>query len=66
MFPRLTPGGHWRPHDCKAQQRLAVIIPYRDDVRGDRAKNLSVLLRQLNILLQGQKLQYQVLVIEQV
>ncbi|KAK2185457.1 hypothetical protein NP493_233g01014 [Ridgeia piscesae] len=56
----LSPGGRWKPTGCKARQRVAVIIPYRD-----RDEHLRILLQNLHPLLQRQLLEYQIFVIEQ-
>lgn len=59
--PNVTQGGRWAPTDCKAWQKVAIILPYRD-----RFHPLKLLLRRLYPMLQTQKLDYQIFVIEQV
>ncbi|XP_059177903.1 beta-1,4-galactosyltransferase 4-like [Physella acuta] len=58
--PNVTRGGKWAPTDCKAWQKVAIILPYRD-----RVHPLKLLLRRLHPMLQIQKLDYQIFVIEQ-
>ncbi|XP_063243395.1 beta-1,4-N-acetylgalactosaminyltransferase bre-4-like [Bacillus rossius redtenbacheri] len=60
MFPSLLPGGRYRPSSCRARDRVAVVVPFRD-----RAQHLAILLRNLHPVLQRQQLDYGVYVIEQ-
>ena len=53
-------GGHWEPKDCTARYKIVVIIPFRD-----RHEHLSVLLHHLHPKLQGQQLNYTIIVVEQ-
>lgn len=55
----IKDGGHFTPPDCRPRERTAVIIPYRD-----RAKHLAVLLRHLHTVLQRQKIEYAIYVVE--
>ena len=59
--PQLLPGGTWRPTECTARHRVAVVIPYRD-----RQEHLVVLLSHLIPILTRQQLDYHILVVEQV
>ncbi|KAJ9581817.1 hypothetical protein L9F63_003886 [Diploptera punctata] len=59
-FPLLEPGGRYRPRECQARDRVAIIVPYRD-----RAQHLSTLLLNLHPLLQRQQLDYGIYVVEQ-
>lgn len=52
-------GGKYEPSDCKADQNLAVIIPYRD-----RKEQLEILTNSLHAFLQKQKLRYTIYVVE--
>uniref|UniRef100_A0A183CHV8 Glyco_transf_7N domain-containing protein n=1 Tax=Globodera pallida TaxID=36090 RepID=A0A183CHV8_GLOPA len=53
--------GHWRgPDNCIAQQKVAIIIPYRN-----RFMHLRALLNNLHRFLQLQELEYQIFVINQ-
>ena len=54
-------GGRWGPADCRAWQKVAVIVPYRD-----RWLHLKILLKRLHGLLQKQKIYYQIFVVDQV
>lgn len=56
----LEPGGHYRPQECQARDRVAIVVPYRD-----RAQHLRTLLLNLHALLQRQQLDYGIFVIEQ-
>lgn len=56
----LLPGGHYRPPDCIARHRVAIIVPYRD-----REKHLRLFLHHLHPILQRQQLDYTIFVIEQ-
>ncbi|GFS17725.1 beta-1,4-galactosyltransferase 1 [Elysia marginata] len=58
--PHVQKGGSWRPENCKAWQRVAIIIPYRD-----RMHHLLILLRRLHPMLKLQKVDYRVFVVEQ-
>ncbi|KAK7494836.1 hypothetical protein BaRGS_00013963, partial [Batillaria attramentaria] len=58
--PDLMPGGEWRPLECVARYRLAVIIPYRD-----RLAHLTVLLAHLLPILKRQQLHFRIFVVEQ-
>lgn len=60
MFPDLMAGGHWRPLNCTARDKVAILIPYRD-----RESHLYILLRNLHPLLQRQLIDYTIIVIEQ-
>ncbi|KAK6960897.1 Beta-1 4-galactosyltransferase 3 [Biomphalaria glabrata] len=58
--PEVRSGGAWKPSDCRSWQRVAIIIPYRD-----RYHHLLVLLNRLHPMLQIQKIDYTIFVIEQ-
>ncbi|BFZ24702.1 hypothetical protein BsWGS_27741 [Bradybaena similaris] len=58
--PGLQPGGRYKPPDCLARHRVAVIIPYRN-----REKHLQILLRNLHPILSRQQLDYGIFVIDQ-
>ena len=53
MFPMLEQGGRYRPEECQARDRVAIIVPYRD-----RAQHLCTFLLNLHPLLQRQQLDY--------
>uniref|UniRef100_A0A8C5EGC9 Beta-1,4-galactosyltransferase n=1 Tax=Gouania willdenowi TaxID=441366 RepID=A0A8C5EGC9_GOUWI len=58
--PLVVRGGRYRPPDCEARHRTAIIIPYRD-----REHHLKVLLYFLHPFLQRQQLNYGFYVIHQ-
>ncbi|XP_064120453.1 beta-1,4-N-acetylgalactosaminyltransferase bre-4-like [Macrobrachium nipponense] len=58
--PELEPGGRYRPAECRARHRVAIVIPYRD-----RAQHLSVFLFHMHPVLQRQQLDYDIYIIEQ-
>ena len=57
----LMQGGCFTPPDCTPRQRVAILIPYKD-----RETHLYSLLNYLHPMLQRQKVQYCVYIIEQV
>ncbi|PWA18801.1 hypothetical protein CCH79_00005485 [Gambusia affinis] len=59
--PNILPGGRFRPKDCVALQKVAVIIPFRK-----RDEHLKFWLYYLHPILQRQQLDYGVYVINQV
>lgn len=59
--PNLQPGGRFRPKDCVALQKVAIIIPFRN-----RDEHLKFWLYYLHPILQRQQLDYGVYVINQV
>ncbi|KAJ8001001.1 hypothetical protein DPEC_G00186280 [Dallia pectoralis] len=58
--PHLQEGGRYKPDDCTALQKVAVIIPFRN-----RDEHLRFWLHYLHPLLQRQQLDYGVYVINQ-
>ena len=58
--PELDAGGRWRPKNCTARHRVAILIPYRK-----RKEHLRILLNNLHVFLQKQLLDYGVYVVEQ-
>ncbi|XP_034038148.1 beta-1,4-galactosyltransferase 1-like [Thalassophryne amazonica] len=58
--PNLMSGGRFRPKDCTAQQKVAIIIPFRN-----REEHLKYWLYYLHPILQRQQLDYGVYVINQ-
>uniref|UniRef100_A0A3Q1GLP0 N-acetyllactosamine synthase n=1 Tax=Acanthochromis polyacanthus TaxID=80966 RepID=A0A3Q1GLP0_9TELE len=58
--PQVQPGGRFRPTDCKALQKVAIIIPFRK-----RDEHLKYWLYYLHPILQRQQLDYGVYVINQ-
>ena len=58
-FPMLQLGGRYHPPQCRAKQKLALILPYRD-----RRVHLKIFLRNMHQFLQKQQLDYAIFVIE--
>jgi hypothetical protein len=56
----LGAGGAFKPEECTARQKVAIIVPYRD-----RSDHLRLFLRHMHPLLQRQQLDYQIFVVEQ-
>ncbi|KAK3868544.1 hypothetical protein Pcinc_026074 [Petrolisthes cinctipes] len=56
----LEPGGHYRPPECQARHKVAIIIPYRD-----RVHHLTIFLHHLHSMLQRQQIDYAIFVVEQ-
>lgn len=59
--PLVVRGGRYRPPDCEAQHRTAIVIPHRN-----REQHLKYLLYYLHPFLQRQQLSYGIYVIHQV
>ena len=55
----LESGGHYRPQNCLAHHRIAVIVPYRD-----RPEHLVTFLDYMHGFLQKQHIEYAIFVIE--
>lgn len=58
---RLLPGGWYKPTECNAKDRVAIVIPYRD-----RANHLPIFLKNIHPLLMKQQIEYGIFVIEQI
>lgn len=58
--PELEPGGRFRPPECRARHRVAIIIPYRD-----RVQHLAVFLHHMHPILQRQQIDYAIYLVEQ-
>ncbi|CAG5128656.1 unnamed protein product [Candidula unifasciata] len=58
--PGLQPGGRYKPPDCEARHRVAIVIPYRN-----REEHLKILLKNLHPMLIRQQLDYGIFVIDQ-
>lgn len=59
--PNVELGGRFRPKDCKALQKVAIIIPFRK-----RDEHLKYWLHYLHPILQRQQLDYGVYIVNQV
>lgn len=60
VHPEVKPGGEWKPSDCKARHKVAIIIPFRD-----RQSHLTRLIDFLIPILQRQRLDFRFIVTEQ-
>lgn len=56
----LELGGKWKPANCVARHRVAIIIPYKN-----RLDNLNSFLFHMHPFLQRQELEYRIFVVEQ-
>ncbi len=59
--PLVVRGGRYRPPNCEARHRTAIIIPHRN-----REHHLKILLYYLHPFLQRQQLNYGIYIIQQV
>lgn len=53
-------GGRYKPSDCKARSKVAIVVPYRE-----REFHLKIFLRYMHPFLQRQQLEYAIIVVEQ-
>lgn len=60
LEPKLMAGGRYKPTECKAHDRVAIIVPFRD-----RAKHLPILLKNLHPFLMKQQIDYGIFIVEQ-
>ncbi|XP_066990638.1 uncharacterized protein [Macrobrachium rosenbergii] len=58
--PELEPGGRFRPAECRARHRVAIIVPYRD-----RVKHLAMFIYHIHPILQRQQIDYAIYIVEQ-
>lgn len=59
--PMLMQGGWYKPKECNAHDRVAIVVPYRD-----RATQLPVFLANLHPFLMKQQIEYGIFLIEQI
>lgn len=57
----LLPGGWYKPIECNAKDRVAIIVPYRD-----RATHLPIFLQNIHPFLMKQQVEYGIFLIEQI
>ena len=60
-MPDIESGGQWRPSNCRARHKVALIVPYRD-----RESHLRIFLNHIHPFLQHQQLDYGIYLVEQV
>ncbi|CAN7976789.1 unnamed protein product [Ixodes persulcatus] len=60
-FTHIMPGGRFKPKECLARHRVAILIPYRN-----REEHLRVFLYNMHQFLPRQQIDYGIFVIEQV
>ncbi|KAF7631080.1 hypothetical protein Mgra_00008670 [Meloidogyne graminicola] len=60
-YKDIMPGGHWRPKECKARNKVAIVVPYRD-----RMNSLRSFLHHMHPFLQKQQLDYAIFIVEQI
>lgn len=61
LYPDLQDNGLYRPPNCTAAQRVAILVPYRD-----RENHLKLFLKHMHSFLQAQHIEYRIFIIEQV
>lgn len=60
LYPSIQPGGQYRPPGCRAQYRVAIVVPFRN-----RTHHLKTLLLNLHHFLIKQQLEYGIYVVDQ-
>jgi hypothetical protein len=60
LSPKVQSGGRYKPTDCRARDRVAIVIPYRD-----RKQHLPILLKNLHPFLMKQQIDYGIYIVEQ-
>ena len=61
LLPELEPGGRYKPVDCLARHKVAIVIPYRD-----REEHLRTFLYNIHPVLERQQLDYGIYIVEEV
>jgi N-terminal region of glycosyl transferase group 7 len=56
----IQPGGCHKPSECRARDRVAIVIPFRD-----RKQHLPILLKNLHPFLVKQQIDYRIFIVEQ-
>ena len=57
---KITLGGRFKPSDCRARDRVAIVVPFRD-----RKQHLPILLKNLHPFLMRQQIDYGIFLVEQ-
>jgi len=60
LYPHLELGGSYRPEECRAKHRVAIIVPYRD-----RKEHLHIFLNNMHRILIRQQIDYTIFIVEQ-
>ncbi|CAO1437125.1 unnamed protein product [Diamesa hyperborea] len=60
LAPLMQLGGRFKPKDCRARDRVAVVVPFRD-----RKQHLPILLKNLHPFLMKQQIDYGIFLVEQ-
>uniref|UniRef100_A0AAF5DGG4 Galactosyltransferase C-terminal domain-containing protein n=1 Tax=Strongyloides stercoralis TaxID=6248 RepID=A0AAF5DGG4_STRER len=59
LYPNIKSGGHFYPNNCKAQQKVAILVPYKN-----RQVQLRIFLYNIHRTLQKQYIDYVIFIIE--
>lgn len=57
---KIQPGGRFWPSECRARDRVAVVIPYRD-----RKQHIPIFLKNIHNFLMKQQIDYGIFIVEQ-
>lgn len=57
---KITLGGRYKPSECRARDRVAIVIPFRD-----RKQHLPIVLKNLHPFLMKQQIDYGIFLVEQ-
>lgn len=60
LVDKIALGGRFKPSDCRARDRVAIVIPFRD-----RKQHLPVVLKNLHPFLMHQQIDYGIFLVEQ-
>jgi hypothetical protein len=60
LATKVLAGGRYKPEECRARDRVAIVIPFRD-----RKQHLPILLKNLHPFLMKQQINYGIFLIEQ-
>uniref|UniRef100_A0A0N4ZU85 Glyco_transf_7N domain-containing protein n=1 Tax=Parastrongyloides trichosuri TaxID=131310 RepID=A0A0N4ZU85_PARTI len=59
LYPNIEPGGHFYPKHCKSEQKVAIIVPYKN-----RQAQLRIFLHNIHSTLQRQHIEYVLFIVE--
>ncbi|XP_075980207.1 beta-1,4-N-acetylgalactosaminyltransferase bre-4-like [Anticarsia gemmatalis] len=59
-YPEIEYGGRYKPPNCTARHKVAIIVPYRD-----RQQHLAIFLNHMHPFLMKQQIEYGIFIIEQ-